>query len=44
MGTVTGLSPFTVYSCKIFAVTVANGPMSDPPVVVTTAEAGKGVS
>ena len=44
MGTVTGLSAFTDYSCTIFAITVANGPMSDPPVVVTTAEARKGVS
>ena len=42
MGTVTGLSPFTVYSCTIFAVTVADGPESEP-VVVRTAEAGKGV-
>ena len=44
MGIVTGLRPFTVYSCTIFAVTVANGPMSDPPVVVTTAEARKGIN
>ena len=42
MGTVTGLSPFTVYSCTIFAVTVADGPVSDP-LVVTTAEGGKNV-
>jgi len=42
MGTVTGLSPFTVYSCTIFAVTVAGGPVSDP-LVVTTAEGGKNV-
>ena len=39
MGSVTGLSPFTVYSCTIFAVTVANGPISDP-YEVTTAQAG----
>ena len=39
MGTVTGLSPFTDYSCTIFAVTVTNGPVSDP-VIVRTAEAG----
>ena len=42
MGTVTGLSPFTVYSCTIFAVTVADGPMSEA-VIVRTVEAGKGV-
>ena len=39
MGTVTGFSPFTVYSCTIFAVTVADGPESDP-LVVRTAEGG----
>jgi len=39
MGTVTGLSPFTEYSCTIHAVTVAEGPVSDP-VVARTAEAG----
>jgi len=43
MGTVTGLSPFTVYSCTILASTVADGPMSDP-LVVRTAEEGKEVS
>jgi len=42
MGTVSGLSPFTDYSCTIFATTVADGPVSDPFVVVRTAEAGKG--
>ena len=39
MGTVTGISPFTDYSCTIFAVTVNDGPVSDP-VIVRTAEAG----
>jgi len=39
MGIVTGLSPFTDYSCTIFAVTVAEGPVSDP-LVVRTAEGG----
>ena len=39
MGTATDLSPFTYYSCTIFATTVADGPMSDP-VVVRTAQAG----
>ena len=43
MGTVTGLSPFTEYSCTIHAVSVADGPVSDPAVVTTT-EAGKGSS
>ena len=39
MGIVTGLSPFTNYSCTLFAVTVTNGPVSDP-IIVRTAEAG----
>ena len=39
MGTVTGLSPFTDYSCTIFAITVADGPMNDP-IVERTAEGG----
>ncbi|XP_065904304.1 receptor-type tyrosine-protein phosphatase delta-like isoform X2 [Dysidea avara] len=37
MGTVAGLSPFTDYSCTIFATTVADGPISNP-VVERTAE------
>jgi len=41
MGTITGLSPFTVYSCTIFAVTVADGPMSEA-VVMRTAEGSNG--
>jgi len=39
MGTVSGLDPFTDYSCTIFATTVADGPVSDP-FVVRTAEGG----
>ena len=39
MGTVAGLSPFTDYSCTIFATTVADGPISNP-VVERTAEGG----
>ena len=39
MGSVTGLSPFTDYSCTIHAVTVVDGPVSDP-VIARTAEAG----
>ncbi|XP_065905061.1 uncharacterized protein [Dysidea avara] len=36
MGTVTGLHPFTDYSCTVQGVTVADGPVSNPVVVKTT--------
>ena len=39
MGTVSGLGPFTDYSCTIHAVTGSDGPVSDP-VIVRTPEAG----
>ena len=39
MGTVSGLGPFTEYSCTIHAVTGSDGPVSDP-VIVRTPEAG----
>ena len=39
MATITGLIPFTSYSCTLHAVTVFDGPPSDP-VAVTTLEAG----
>jgi len=37
--TVTGLTPYTSYTCTLHAVTVSDGPNSDP-VIVTTAEEG----
>ena len=40
MITFSGLCPLTVYSCNIFAVTVASGPTSDPAIDVTTSELG----
>ena len=39
MTTVLGLNAFTAYSCTVRAVTVLNGPQSDPA-SVTTREAG----
>ena len=38
MGRVSGLNPFTNYTCTVHAVTVSNGPMSNP-VTVTTSQA-----
>ena len=37
--TISGLSPFTEYSCTVFASTVQPGPMSEPT-TVRTSEAG----
>ena len=37
---VAGLAPYTSYTCTLHAVTVSDGPNSDP-VIVTTAEEGK---
>ena len=34
------LTPFTEYSCRISAFTVLPGPMSDPPINVTTSQPG----
>ena len=39
MATITGLDPYTNYSCTVHAVTVSDGPQSDPA-AVTTHEAG----
>ena len=39
MGTITGLSPFTMYGCTVLATTVSPGPVSDPT-NVTTLESG----
>ena len=39
-GTITGLTPFTEYSCRISAFTVLPGPMTDPAVNVTTSQSG----
>ena len=39
METVSNLTPFTSYNCTLHAVTVSDGPLSDP-VVVKTAEHG----
>ena len=38
MGGVSGLNPFTNYTCTVHAVTVSNGPMSNST-TVTTSEA-----
>ena len=35
------LKPFTSYNCTLHAVTVSDGPLSDP-ITVTTAEQGTG--
>ena len=40
MVTFSGLCPLTVYSCNIFAFTVAPGPTSYPVIDVTTSESG----
>ena len=39
MVTITGLNPFTNYSCTVHAVTISDGPQSDLA-AVTTLEAG----
>ena len=39
-GIVNGLSPFTEYTCAVFAFTVLPGPMSDPIIVVTAQQSG----
>ena len=39
MKTLDNLRPFTSYTCTIHAVTVSDGPLSDP-ITVTTAEQG----
>ena len=35
MGNVSGLNPFTNYSCTVHAVTVSDGPVSNPATVAT---------
>ena len=40
MTTVLGLNAFTTYSCTVRAVTVLDGPESDPATSITTLEAG----
>jgi len=37
------LRPFTSYTCTLHAVTVSDGPLSDP-IIVTTAEQGVSVN
>ena len=39
METISDLIPFTSYNCTLHAVTVSDGPLSDP-ITVTTAEQG----
>ena len=39
METISNLTPFTSYNCTLHAVTVSDGPLSDP-ITVTTAEHG----
>ena len=39
METISNLTPFTNYNCTLHAVTVSDGPLSDP-ITVTTAEQG----
>ena len=39
METISDLTPFTSYNCTLHAVTVSDGPLSDP-ITVTTAEQG----
>ena len=39
METISNLIPFTSYNCTLHAVTVSDGPLSDP-ITVTTAEQG----
>ena len=39
-GKVEQLSPFTEYTCTIFAFTVLPGPISDPITVVTAQQSG----
>ena len=39
METLDNLRPFTTYTCTLHAVTVSDGPLSDP-ITVTTAEQG----
>ena len=39
METISNLTPFTSYNCTLHAVTVSDGPLSDP-ITVTTAEQG----
>ena len=36
MGRVSGLNPFTNYTCTVHAVTVSNGPTSNPTTVATS--------
>ena len=43
METLDNLRPFTSYTCTIHAVTVSDGPLSDP-ITVTTAEQGITIS
>ena len=43
METLDGLRPYTSYNCTLHAVTVSDGPLSDP-ITVTTAEQGMPVS
>lgn len=41
--TLENLKPFTSYTCTLHAVTVSDGPLSDP-ITVTTAEQGEPVN
>ena len=36
MAILSDLQPFTSYTCTLHAVTVSDGPMSDPIIVITT--------
>ena len=41
--TVDGLSPFTNYSCTVYAVILTSDGLMSDPIVVRTAEAGKDI-